>query len=139
MVDHAAHTAIDKTCNFDLLNECVTLLCKRAIISLKKRREHILQLHKHLLTELKLKCAECLNFLNRESLFEKVREIDVIAAIKDSIERLASKDYLINVERNLKKKYKEIFEPIPHVDLLPSEETALIHLKDTCKTITSSV
>jgi len=37
----------------------------------------------------------------------------------------------------LKKKYKEIFEPIPHADKLPNEIVAEIHIKNAEKMIKS--
>lgn len=131
VVDHSLCSAVDKTCGFDLLNECATpILHKRPTVSPKKKRDDISRFHRNMIAELKLKCAEHLLSLTENNLFETVKEIDVIAAIKHSIEVLASKEHLTNLEKKLKGEYKEIFEPIPHADLLPSTETARIQLKD---------
>jgi hypothetical protein len=130
------HTAIDKSCNFDILNESATPhVHKHIMIPPEKRREEILCLRKTLLTELKLKCAEHLRSLIENNQFEPVKQINVIAAIKNSIQLLALKEHLLDLENTLKKEYKEIFEPIPHANLLPSSETARIQLKDTYKKI----
>jgi hypothetical protein len=94
----------------------------------KKKREAISHLHKTLLAELKLKCAECLRVLIKNDQLEPVKQIDVVAAIKNSIQILTLK---LNFEDTLKKEYKENFELIPHANLLPSSETAHIQLKDT--------
>ena len=66
-----------------------------------------------------------------------LRPFDVIAAITQSIELLASKNQLENLETKLKSEYKEIFQPIPHVDHLPMTETARIQLKDAYKVIST--
>ncbi|KIL54140.1 hypothetical protein M378DRAFT_93078, partial [Amanita muscaria Koide BX008] len=39
------------------------------------------------------------------------------------------------MDRQLRAEFKEIFEPIPHVDVLPDEVLARIVLKDPAKTI----
>ena len=136
VVDHSICSAVDKTCGFDLLNECVTpFLYERPRISPKRRRDDISRFHKNMVAELKLKCAERLSMLTKDNLFETVKEFDIIAAVKHSIEILASKEHLGSLEKNIKEEYKDIFEPIPHADLLPSTETACIQLKDSYKTI----
>jgi hypothetical protein len=122
-VDHAARTAINKSCNFDLLNKCDTFpIHKHLPVFPKKKRDQILKFRKLLVGELKLKCAECLMFLTNKNQFETIKGMNFIAAIKDSIEPLASQDYLLNLETKLKSEYKE---PIPHADLLPSILSAL--------------
>ena len=106
MIDHSSHTAIDKSCGFNLLNECTTpIYHKRLIRSPKKKRDDISRFHKLMLAELKLKCTECLKTLTDSGLFEPVKQIDVIAAIKQSIEILASRDHLANLEKSLKAEY----------------------------------
>ena len=136
VVDHSICSAVDKTCDFDLLNECaIPILHKRPSISPKKKRDNISHFRKNMIAELKLKCAERLSTLSKGNLFETMKEVDVIAAVKHTIEILASKEHLDSLEKTIKEEYKEIFEPIPHADLLPSTETARIQLKDSYKTI----
>jgi hypothetical protein len=53
VIDHSLHTAIDKSCDFDILNKSTTPhVHKHIMISAKKRREEILCLCKTLLAEL---------------------------------------------------------------------------------------
>ncbi|KAJ3925466.1 MAG: hypothetical protein NXY57DRAFT_907040, partial [Lentinula lateritia] len=62
-------------------------------------------------------------------------ESDIIASITRRIDQLAIGDILKGKEEALKQKYKTIFEPIPHVDDLPTSVTAKIELKDASRTI----
>ncbi|KAJ3925235.1 MAG: hypothetical protein NXY57DRAFT_863999, partial [Lentinula lateritia] len=59
----------------------------------------------------------------------------VIASIRNKIDELAVSDILKAKEDALKQRYRTIFEPIPHVDDLPTSVTAKIELKDASKTI----
>ena len=87
--------------------------------------------------ELKWKCAQRRQILDEMNLFEKISAPAPIATIIAKIEQLAAKDKLIILKKSLKDEYKEIFEPIPHANLLPDEYTARISLKDAEKTILS--
>ena len=73
--------------------------------------------------------------LEEQSLFESVKPVNVIMAVKLTIELLAQKEKFISLESKLKTEFKEIFKPIPHVNELPMSETAWIQLKDVYKTI----
>ena len=88
-----------------------------------------------MIVELKTKCAIHLQKLNNDELFESVKPFNIIAAIATSIQVLASKTELSQLEADLKTEFKDIFEPIPHIDLLPTTETARIQLKDEYKKI----
>ena len=88
-----------------------------------------------MITELKTRCALHLQELNDKGLFESVKPFNVITAITASIEIIASKTKLSKLESNLKTEFKDIFQPIPHIDLLPTTETACIWLKDKYKKI----
>ena len=80
----------------------------------------------------------CRNWLNHLNLKPKeVKEFDVAGAIHEHIEVLATKDALLKQEQKLKSEYMKIFEPIPHINELPNEIVAEIHLKDAEKMIKS--
>ncbi|KAF8149947.1 hypothetical protein B0H34DRAFT_667072, partial [Crassisporium funariophilum] len=66
-----------------------------------------------------------------------VAPFDAISAIKNAIEVLASKDRLMDLETKIKADYREIFEPIPHINELPTSETARIQLIDAYKKIST--
>src|SRR5271155_294309 len=67
--------------------------------------------------------------------FEDVRAVDVVGAIRTCIEALASKELLLRKDAQLRADFHEIFEPIPHIDELPTEVFAEIHIKDPNKTV----
>jgi hypothetical protein len=90
-----------------------------------------------MIKELKWKCAERLAKLNEENLFEVPKPINIVTAVKHTIELLASKDKLIKCEEELKNEFKEIFAPIPHISLLPTENMARIQVKEAYKKIAS--
>jgi hypothetical protein len=95
VVDHEARTAIDKTCNFDLLNltRCPRPTVKRPL-SPKQKYNRVIKFRKLMLTELKLRCAQQLSLLEKNNFFESVKPFDAIAAIRIKIESLASQNRL---------------------------------------------
>ena len=62
--------------------------------------------------------------------FEPVNNVDVIAAICDTIENIALKEQLKSLGDNVKKDFCEVFEQIPHFEDLPKDYMACIKLKD---------
>ncbi|KAF8804575.1 hypothetical protein BYT27DRAFT_7259057 [Phlegmacium glaucopus] len=104
-------------------------------LSPKTKRKSILDCRKLLLAELKLRCSQRLDELTRNNCFKTIIPFDLPSAISATIEILASKDKLICLEKELKAEFHEIFEPIPHISLLPTTETACIQLKDAYKKI----
>ena len=61
--------------------------------------------------------------------------MDVIAAIRDTIESIALTEQLKAHGDKIKKDFKPIFEPIPHVNNLPRDYLAHIKLKEAECTI----
>jgi len=66
---------------------------------------------------------------------EYIKPFNVAGAICDHIEFLANKDALCKHEMHIKSNFTQIFEPIPHIDELPDDIVAEIHLKNAEKTI----
>jgi len=66
---------------------------------------------------------------------EKIEDFNVAAAVRDCIETLATVEVLKKYKDKLKHQFKQIFEPIPHVNDLPRDVVAEIHIKSAEKTI----
>ncbi|KAF8885403.1 hypothetical protein CPB84DRAFT_1685520 [Gymnopilus junonius] len=69
--------------------------------------------------------------------FEEVRPVDVIVPIRCAVERLSAIEKLRKHSDKVKRDFKEIFEPIPHIDWLPMDYVAHIKLKDAEAGITN--
>ena len=138
IIDHEKHTVIHRPLGFNILNEHA-LLPRNEIPKQAPHKKHLIlvQLQKYFLKELKWRCAERLQSLEQLLLFKTVAPVNVISAVKATIELLAHKDKLIALETELKSEFNDIFEPIPHVNELPMSETAQIQLKDAYKTIST--
>ena len=140
VIDHDADTAIDKITGFDLLNEnkpSPLLTPPPPKISPKQKRNSILYIRRKVLEELKWKCAQRLEVLQKDNNLEAITPFNPIALIKQRIEYLATKEQLIKFDNDIKDEYSQIFQPIPHVDMLPEHEPARIHLKDAYKKIST--
>ena len=90
---------------------------------------------KDFLCELKITCANRLKDLDKSNYFKHVAPYNFIAAIKDTITALASKQRLLDLESSIKNDFKPLFQPIPHVNELPTDVTAKINLKKAYNTI----
>jgi Aspartyl protease len=137
VIDHDLRTAIDKDKGFDLLNDKPQALPRDPPpkTSPKARRTIQIKHRKIFMNELKLACAQRLQFLESINGFETVKSLNPISAIKNAIITLASKQKLLDLDLSLKKEFQPIFQPIPHVNELPTTETARIHLKNAYDTI----
>jgi len=137
VVDHDNRTAIAKDSGFNLLDTTSVIPRKtiRKMIPPKIKVKLFLECRKAMITELKWKCAERLSKLTKANSFEIPKPVNVVTAIRNTIEILASKDKLIKCEEQLKDEFKEIFEPIPHVSMLPTKDVARIQLKDAYRKI----
>lgn len=71
--------------------------------------------------ELKWKCTQQRNSLENKDWFHKIEPLSPISAIITRIQQLASRDKFKSLENDIKDEYREIFEPIPHADLLPTD------------------
>jgi hypothetical protein len=70
-----------------------------------------------------------------ENSFEKISKINYIGAIKSRLETLSLEETLSNEEKKIQEEFKNLFEPIPHVDDLPTDFMVEIKLKDPNMTV----
>src|SRR5882757_5602166 len=66
---------------------------------------------------------------------EVVKPLNVAAMIRDHIEVLALQEKFRSLEKAFLSEFKDVFEPLPHVNKLPRNVTARIKLKDAEQTI----
>ena len=125
IINHYACTAIHKPLGFNLLNEtsvppknCVPKLSPKIVCA--KVAHH----QTEFLKELKWKCSKHCKLLEELSLFKHIKPLNVITAIRTAIEQLSDKEKFLSLETELKSEFSDIFEPIPHVNKLPMNETA---------------
>ena len=136
MIDHELQTAVHKPSGFDLLNEnCFPE--HRAPSKLSPHIHHVLffKQQKEFLPELKITCANRLKDLEKMDYFEHVKPYNFLAAIKDTITILTSKERLLAIEYSIKNNFKPLFQPIPHVNQLPTDVMANINFKNAYNTI----
>ena len=88
-----------------------------------------------MVAELKMVCTERTNLMRNK--FEPVRPFDVITAVWIRVETLAAQERLDQMLDVVKTKYSKVFNPIPHVDELPTDVYCHIKLKDINKTFTT--
>ena len=135
VIDHSARTAIDKTTNFDLLNPSAPTAASKPKKKLKDFFRDLKADRKLMVAELKMVCAERKCSLQHK--FEVPKPFNPVAAVRDRIEVLTSQEQLNRLSDEVKLKYKDIFEPIPHLDELPTDVYCRIKLKDASKSITT--
>ena len=132
VTDHALRSCIDKKCGYDLINPD-PVLPPLPKISPKAKRKRARQNRINHLAQLKTVCAERLNVIKDS--FEIVKEIDYLGTIKSRLEDLTTLSTLAKEEKKLREEFKNLFEPIPHVDDLPTDFMAEIRLKDPTLTV----
>ena len=69
--------------------------------------------------------------------YEEVKQVDIVAAIRVRVETLTAQEQLDRLSEATKAKYSRVFNPIPHVDELPTDVYCCIKLKDASKMITT--
>ncbi|KAJ7070419.1 hypothetical protein B0H15DRAFT_793476 [Mycena belliarum] len=89
VVDHALRTVIDKRCNFNLLHPPEPVGPPKPKLKLREKLRATRSDLKAMMTELHKVCDAQRIDMEKNSLFEDVREVDPIAAIRDRIETLA--------------------------------------------------
>jgi len=135
VTDHAARTCVDKTVNYNLLNPPPVSPPPPPKLCLHEQLAETKADKKLMLVELVLVCN---NKFKDQKLCPQVTEnFNIAGAICDRIEILATVESLAKRDAEARAEFKEVFEPIPHVDELPTDLYAPIKLKDTEKSIKS--
>ena len=135
VTNHAARTCIDKTVNYDLLNPPTISPPPPPKPRLHEQLAETKSDKKLMLAELMLVCNN--RFKNRSLCPQVTEDFNVAGAIRDRIEILATVESLAKRDAEARKEFKQVFEPIPHVNELPTDVYASIKLKDAEKTIKS--
>ena len=140
VIDVDCHTAIDKKSNFNLLHPSSPPKKKDVKATLwfnYKAQKAILNLHSTLLVEMKE------NFTTKWKInyywTQKLKKGDIIGAVREWLEELTAQDQLKCMGHEIFDKYSLVFEPIPHVDKLPTDVYCWIQLKDALKTIATQL
>jgi hypothetical protein len=133
VIDHAAHTAIDKSCDFDLLNSPPPVAPPAPKMKLKDLFQHVKQARKLMVAELKWVLSVCQ--WEWPSIDDPVKPVNIVAAVRECIESLAAGEKLHSLEKEIMNEFADMFTPIPHLDQLPTDVYCHIKLKDSSKTI----
>ncbi|KIK38836.1 hypothetical protein CY34DRAFT_90294, partial [Suillus luteus UH-Slu-Lm8-n1] len=130
VIDHELRTCIAKDDDYDLLNPEANLPKKSCVPSPPKMaalRHEVVRELKHILPEYKLLVDESCEPLNG---------VDIVAAVRQHIEILASDEQLRSRDAAIKHEFIDRFPAdIPHNDSLPSDVLFRIKLKDANKVI----
>lgn len=129
VIDHEARTVIDKRCGFDLMNPPPLKSSPPPRMKLREKLRKTDRDHKSMMKELNAVCDTRRLSMENDNLFENVKPVDVIAAVRERVEILAHWDDLNKRAEKLKSEYKCIFEPMPHVENLPTDVYCEIKLK----------
>ena len=134
VIDHSSRTAIDKSSGFDLLNPVALPPPPPPKKRLKDFYNELWDNWKLLVAKLKMVCAErlCMNMHTRTNWWKWVTPW---AAIKIRIKTLAAQEKLTQLGAKIKDEYADVFNPIPHLDHLPTDVYCCMQLKDASKTI----
>jgi hypothetical protein len=103
--------------------------------SLTRMIPTVLKHRKEMIKELKWRCAARLRQLEEEEHFEKVKPFNVVAAIRNTIANLAEEERYIEMRKQIKEEFKDLFEPIAHIEELPENVYAKIELLNPKKII----
>ena len=131
VIDHDHHTCIVRGTNIDLLNPITNALPNK-ILPVCATLPSIKLAKASIIAELSWACH------SRRSLSHETVANPMVThcSINAVIAKLTLDDKLLKYEQDLSLEFKHIFEPIPHVDKLPTDVVARIKLIDSSKTIT---
>ena len=133
VLDPSLNTAKHKPTEFDLLNEDMLPLPPpphpHHLLQCKQFKEQ----WKACITELKQVCDIRQCHLEMTKAFEQIKPINYIASIKATIECLAIEDTNNKLAEEIMNDFKDIFKPISHANLLPTDLLVHIPLKDKYK------
>nr|GAT43224.1 reverse transcriptase-RNase H-integrase [Mycena chlorophos] len=136
VVDHDTRSVVDKNYNYDLLHPPALPPKPQPIKKLRQHFNEIQGYRRDLAKELKAVCEARCAEMEAKDLFEHVKPVDVVAAVHERVQVLAEWERLKLKGDSIKNDYRSIFEPIPHVDDLPTDVTCEIKVKDASETLT---
>jgi hypothetical protein len=127
IIDFATHTTIDKRCNYDLLNPPHK---PNRIIVDEHQECRAKNLFKKefgvVLLELISVCHDLL--AEGKCIPEDIKPLNVTGLIRDCIEILAFQEKVRKFETKFLSEFHDVFEPLPHVDKLPTNVMAQIRM-----------
>lgn len=133
VTDVRARTAIDTSCDFDLLNPRVSTPSKAPKKRLNDLHREVMAARTALSDQLNDVCERRRRHIDRRC--ERVSDPTPLAAVRTRIETLAASERLQRLGTQLVDEFKDVFEPLPHVKDLPSEVYCTIQLKDANRRI----
>ena len=131
--DHADRSCYVKTMGYNLLHPPKISPPPPPRPKLKTQLKENRELKRRALEELVAVVKQ--KWLPQRAKDEAVKELDMVAMIRN---RIATISYLQDMEKReqkLKSEFATVFEPIPHIDELPTTVLARIKLKEAEKTI----
>jgi len=111
VTDHAERSCVDKKTGYNFLNPAPVSPPPPPRMHAKEQIRFTKAAKKEVLAELTEVCRK--RVADNKLTFEKVKDVDVIAAIRDAIEVIALKEELKKHGDDIKKDFRPIFEPIP--------------------------
>jgi hypothetical protein len=133
VIDHAACTVVDKMSGFDLMNPKGAPELPAPKPRLQEVFKKVQTNRAEVLKELKETSVAC--WAHTDASCEKVNEPDIAAVVRLRVEVLAAQEKLTRLGDQIKSEFKDVFQPIPHVDNLPTDVYCGIRLKDASQTI----
>jgi len=118
VTDHAARSCIDKKTGYNLLHPQKIVPPRPPPMRIAAKIKETKAAKKLVLKELTSVCRKRAE--EGKLVFEEIKDVDMVGAIRDTIENIALKERLKDLEVEIKKDFHEVFEEIPHVKDLPT-------------------
>jgi len=135
VTDHAARSCIDKKTDYNLLHPSKIVPPRPPPMRITAKIKETKAAKKLILKELTSVCRKRAE--EGKLVFEDVKDVDLVGAVRGAIENIALKERLKDLEVEIKKDFREVFEEIPHVKDLPTDYMARIKLKDAYQQISN--
>jgi hypothetical protein len=133
VVDHELCTTVSKLGDFDLLNPKAPSPPQPPKPKLREVFRKVTADRKTMVKDLKKVCQERKKLVDAVS--ERIKLLDIVGAVRQRIECLASQEALRLRGEAIKMEFKAVFEPIPHLNELPTDVYCRIQLKDASQRI----
>ncbi len=139
IIDPSEHAIFDKTTGFDLLHPTTpvksSLLPQPSAHSAHIAARNDLATTNTCLPFHALTATDTAYTVLDDPSYNKLRDSDPICAVCKRIEQLEFQERLSGLGAGIEEDYKDVFEPLAHIDDMPSEVKCSIKLKDTNKSI----